>query len=370
MTNFKNIFYRVSQNKKVNELEPLFIELRNDLHIYLKQYELTLKSYLKEWKIEEKKAIDDYTENKIIAEKVYQDTLGEHRDEDSISYAMHVSGINHIDEHHHLMKDRIDQEYKNFLDLYSKSTLISLYSLNESKLNSITNLLSSLHMKKVKLSHFGSRDYLQVIFSYLELVIELKMDKLLPYQSKLKEVQQLRNSIVHNASILKDSEIKIGQKIARSKAASININSSGFLKITGKSYILDVFNILQNFYTELLWCIDLKQNSVILKNNLQYWIGMMDRDAVIENLKINNTTKEIKVSFDTKTSQPKIPDFKCKISLKPSSLQNVKYLNQTDNPEIEEFCKYEKELGGRFIMDVFDIYNFDRSKYTYSILFS
>lgn len=85
--------------------------------------------------------------------------------------------------------ERINLKYNEFLDLFSKSTIIALYSLNESILNKITNLSSDFFNKKIKPSHFNSKDYLNAEIQYLELVIEIDISTLEKYISKLKDIQ-------------------------------------------------------------------------------------------------------------------------------------------------------------------------------------
>lgn len=371
MNRFQHSFYQISHQKPENKFEILFNEIKKQIDIYNRQYLLTLKTYIKEWQGEISSKNETYKTQKEIAEKIYVETFDGNEDDDSAhSYAMHTSGLETLEYMHFNTIEEIDNEYKNFLDLYSKSTLIALYSLNESKLNEISNIASEIFQKKIKPSHFNTRDYLNSSIQYLELVIELETDKIEKYISKLKDIQFLRNNIVHNISIF--SDIKTITEISNKHKESLNFNPENqYLKISNSKFIKDFFSLLKEFYKDLFWIIDKKQNSQIIRNGLIHWLGLIDNKISIEDFKFNKfSNNEKQMHFKAITFNADIPNFECRITLKKSKEKSFDLINQTDNEKITDFFKCEKELNGYFLESIFIPFNTDAENFEIKLMVS
>lgn len=369
MSNFKYTFYHISNKKKENKLEPIFKDFKNQIDIYHRQFDLTLKSYLKEWKSELNKNDKVYSDQKTKANIIYNKAFNEtSEDEFAHSYAMHKSDLGIIEEQHYTEREEINNEYIDFLDLYSKSILIALYSLNESKLNQITNITSEIFRKKVKPSHFNSRDYLNSSILYIKLVLEINTDNLEKYISKLKEIQFLRNSLVHNASIFSDTKKAV--KISKKYSNSLSFNpKTGFLKIISSDFIKDFFYLLKNFHEELFWLLDSNQNFIIIRNGLLHWLGILDNKISIDNLKFDKfSNKEKLLKFNVIPKDKDISKFECKITIKKSSKATFELSNQTENDKINDFLEYEKKIGGNYIKDIFKPFNITSEKHKIKLL--
>ncbi len=354
MNQFQYSFYHITNEKVENEFESIFREFKNQIDIYHRQFNLTLKSYVKEWNEELKVNDENYKSQKTKADVVYAKAIKEYGDDEySHSYAMNESGLDIISHQHYTQKEEIDNEYRDFLDLYSKSILIALYSLNESKLNRIIELSSDVFNQKIKPSHFNSRDYLNSTILYLNLVIEIETEKLESHISKLKEIQFLRNGIVHNSSIL--SDIETASNIAKKYNKSLLFNkSSGLLKIINSSFIKEFFQLLKDFCEELFWLIDIKQDSIIIRNGLIHWLGILKENITIDSIKFEKFThKEKRISFLVLTKDENLKEFNCKITLKKSDNKSFEFTNQMENKKIKKFLDYEKKLEGSYMMDVF-----------------
>lgn len=87
---------------------------------------------------------------------------------------MHFSNLRVIEEQYSSREQEIDFEYEDFMDLYSKSILIALYSLNESKLNAILDIGSKMFCLKTKPLHLASRNYMDSSIVYLNLVMGIE----------------------------------------------------------------------------------------------------------------------------------------------------------------------------------------------------
>ncbi|MEX2513324.1 MAG: hypothetical protein WD398_10505 [Cyclobacteriaceae bacterium] len=277
MNQFQYSFYHIFKEKVENELEPIFREFKNQIDIYNRQFCLTLKSYKLEWTAELNKNEEIYKSLKEKAEADYKKAVEEFEadDESGHSYAMSESGLDIIPHQYDAQKEEINNEYNNFFDLYSKSILIALYSLTESNLNRIMELSSNVFVKKIKPSHFNTRDYLNSTLLYLDLVLEIETTRLEPYISQLKEIQFLRNGIVHNNSIF--TEIGTASNIAKKYNKSLKYDrKSMLLKISSSNFVIILFQLLKEFFEELYWQIDIKQNSIIIRNGLIHWLGLLN----------------------------------------------------------------------------------------------
>ncbi|EDP96174.1 hypothetical protein U8527_14780 [Kordia algicida OT-1] len=293
MNKFSHGFYRFINKKKESEFEPIFKEFKDQINIYQRQLDLTLKSYVDEWNEEINKNDENYKALMDGAEKIYNDIIkGSDSDENSHSYASHAAGFDSIEYEHSTVKEDIDKEYIGFLDLYSKSVLIALYSLNESKLNQIIESSSVIFDKKIKPSHLDSRDYLNSSIIYLNLVLDIETKTIESYLTKLKDIQFLRNSIIHNNSIFIEKE-KVTYIIDKHKG-ELKLDDNGFLMIIRGSFIREFFLILKSFYEELFWLIDIKQELKTIKNGLVFWLGIIDKKIQIEKLNLEKKTDKEK----------------------------------------------------------------------------
>lgn len=369
MSQFHYSFYRIINQKVENEFEPLFKELKHQIYIYERQFKLTSKAYVNEWNEELKANDKNYKSQKAKAEVIYKNAIQDFgEDEYAHSYAMNASGLEMLDHQHYRQKEEIDNEYNSFLDLYSKSILIALYSLNESKLNEIVNVASTVFNKKIKPSHFNSRDYLNSSIQYLNLVIEIDTEKLETHISKLKDIQFLRNGIVHNSSIF--SETETATNIVKKYNKSLRFDKrNNSINIINSAFIKDFFQLLKDFYEELFWALDIKQESIIIKNGLSHWLGVLDKDITIETLKLDKNTKNEKlISFSAISKDQNIKEINGKITLKKSSEDSFEFTNQTGNETIDGFLDYEKKLEGNYMMDIFKSFNINHNSYEKKIL--
>ena len=273
-------------------------------------------------------------------------------DEFAHQYAMNQSGLDYLFEEHSSDIEQINIEYNNFLDLYSKSILIAIYSLNESKLNEIAETAADVFTKKIKPLHFNSRDYLEASFQYLNLVIDLELDSLQKYLPKLKDLQYLRNKIIHNEA--KFIELEQVSKIVKNHKNLLSLDERNQLEIKGSKFIRDLFELFSDFYQALFWLVDARQDSAILKNGFEHWLGILDREVVVEQLKITNTSiseKQIYFKVNFKNFKPSALEFK--ITLKKGNF-SFTYFNQTEDDLIKDFIGYEGDIKGKNIYAIFE----------------
>lgn len=188
------------------------------------------------------------------------------------------------------------------------------------------------------------------------------------YVSKLKDIQFIRNNIVHSISIFTD--VDTISKISKKHKDSLHFNSENqFLKITKSKFIKELFKLLKEFYEDLFWLIDKKQNSLIVLNGLSHWLGLMDNKIMIENFKfIKFTSVEKQMYFKVIPNDTKIPNFECKITLKKSTQKSFESIIQVENDKINEFFNDEKDLNGYYLQNIFIPFNLNSDKYQIKLM--
>ncbi|WP_286911872.1 hypothetical protein [Flavobacterium sp. UBA4197] len=366
MNNFQYTFYRVTNNKTSNKFEDLFKEIKNQIEIYERQYSLTINSYIKEWNHEKAKIDANYKKIKDDADREYDEIVGDSTDDDTHQYAMHRSGVEAVHYNHIDATEEVEKEYMDFLDLYSKSIMIALYSLNESRLNSIATVAADLFLKKIKLGHFSKKDYLNSVLNYLDLVVEINIEALEPHISKLKDIQVFRNKVVHTLSVIPDKE---ASQIIKKKNSSLSYDKdTETVKIVSSSYIKDFFTLLKGFYEDLAWLIDEKQDYEILRNGFRHWLGILDRKLLIEDLVVTPSAKKKLITFKVVSPSDSFPDFNFKIGVSKAKVKAIDITPQIENEKINELITYENSVSGYNIFEVLKPFNFDDSPQKLTVL--
>ncbi|SDR91789.1 hypothetical protein [Gramella sp. MAR_2010_147] len=363
MTLFGTSFYYISNNREINPFEKKIEELLVRLDLYKKQFNLTSNSYLKEWKNEKIELDKNIKDQKVKAEKLYKEVYESVKGEEyAESLALNNSGLEEIDYHEYERKEEIDGKYKDFLDFYAKSILTSLYSLNENKLNEICEVGSDIFGKKIKPHHFNERDYLKSSFTYLELVLEISTHNLDPYFNKLKEIQFLRNKIVHENSKFQDEKIK--EIVSQNPSLQLE-NSTGYLKIIKSKFINDVFDLISDFYEELIWTLDKKQNYKIIKNGLKYWFGVLDREIDIEKLDCEEIKKGKRIDFEINSK--KVGSFKGKLTIKKASKATNSIINQREEQAFKNFVEDQKSHFYQ-LLEAYAIFNLKKENRDFELM--
>jgi hypothetical protein len=345
MTPFHTTFYFLNNQRKIDLLEKSFTAIADQLELYEKQHSSTIKNYLKSWQEELDGLTARYKKSEKRAQEKYDETIGDNDSEnqDNIAYATHISGIDYLAHNKQENIEEINAKYSDFLDLFSKSTLIGLYSLNENFLSKVCELTSQTFERKIKLSHFSQRDYLISSFNYLELVIDLPLKPFEKYISKLKDIQGIRNKIIHEGSEIKDSSIL---KTIEKYSPNLKYDEEKeFLKIVSSDFIKDFFKLLKNLYQELIWQLEERQEYVTLKNILENWFGLIEGKITISEIKSTKTSSKTRtIDFKIESDNKEIPELKGKLSLTSGKGYEVETIDQSENELIKELLVAEKDL--------------------------
>lgn len=345
MTPFQITFYFLNNQRKIEQLEKSFLAISEQLELFEKQHSSTIKNYLKSWQEELDTLTERYKKSEKRAQQRYDETIGDSdpNNQNNIAYATHNSGIDYLAHRKQEDIEEIKAKYSDFLDLFSKSTLIGLYSLNESFLSKICGLSSQAFKKKIKLSHFSQRDYLLSSFNYLELVIDIPIKPFEKYISKLKDIQSIRNKIIHERSEIKDDTIL--KSIEKYSPNLFYDKEKEFLRIVNVNFNKDFFELLKNLYQELLWQLEERQKYKTIKSILENWFGVIEGKITISEVNSTKTSsKKRMIDFKIDSDNEKIPELRGKLSLTSNKGYEIETIDQSENELIKEFLEAEKDL--------------------------
>lgn len=198
--------------------------------------------------------IDDIAENIYQKQTELEKLHAETRD-DSPDFAEELDSY-FSDEYH-----RYHQLFPTFA---YNSTLVSQFSFFESRLKILCELDQSKNFSPIKLSDLAGKD-IDKCKKYLQKVVGLNFSDVQNNWKKITDIQNLRNNIVHNASVIPNDPhyndiiniIKSDKRITFSEQdRNFYINDISFLK-NFNQLILDVFTWLVN---------KLSANRVIARN--------------------------------------------------------------------------------------------------------
>lgn len=350
ITPFQITFHYITHEREIDLLEKSFLNIKDQLELYEKQYSITLNSYLKSWQEELDKLQKSFEKVEKNAQERYQEALSnvDPENEDNIAYAMHVSGLDYLQHKNYEDQENIKSKYFDFLDLFSKSTLIALYSLNENFLNKTCDIVSQILSYKIKVSHFNSRDYLKASIDYLEIVVDIPIGGLESYISNFKDIQFLRNKIIHAGSQFSNDSIL---EIAKKHGGSLYYDEKKeFLKIIKPEFIENLAKLFREFYEEVLWLLEEKREFQILKSLLESWFGVLKKGITINEINYKKTSRKIRtITFKINLDDPDVPELTGKLILTRAKGYVVEIINQTDCDFIKDFVDSQMESHGIYL---------------------
>jgi hypothetical protein len=364
MNTFQYYSYLFYAAKEKSEFEKIYEDFAKKIELYEKQYEITLILYKSERTKELEELKQTFSKAEIIAnlnyKKAYEDVAAED-ESNRHSYASHISGLDQLTHSYHEDIENINVKYFDFFDLYSKTLLTALYSIVESKLKEICKIVSNDFGLKIKYDHLDARDYLNTSFVYLELVSQINIDTLKPYLSKLKNIQHVRNKIIHSESKFNEGDQKAINELVKNSNGALVLhkdNLTSTLKIKKREYILDLFELIRELFEELIWLVDIKQGNKTLLKGLEYWFGILDNKIFIKKLQINKVgIGSRNIQFTLSSRKKGISKFNCIINISRAKSNSLEIIDQTDNLAIREFNELVKSMN-YFLFDyVFKLFN-------------
>lgn len=330
MTPFQKAFYFIQNEREKSTLENHFIDFKEQLNIYHEQYSLTLQSYSNSCELELEEL-----------DKALNRRLNYFKENNTTSEEFLEFRVDKLHTENHDSKLRVKEKYFNYFDLYSKSILISLFSLNEIYLNKICDT-SSKH-ERIKLSDFNFKNNLYGPIKYLELVLNIDISIFDKQISKLEDIQFLRNKIIHEGTLDESEKLK---SILSEHEGKLEFDKNlNFFKILHPQFIFDIEETLKAFYSKLFWALEANNDNMTITNSLKLWFGLIDENIYITNVKqCKSSVRSNSIKFCISSKSQKFTTCKAKLTIKKSKISKVELINQTTNELIDElFTLHKKE---------------------------
>jgi len=284
LSNFIN-----SINEKINDLSDLLEETYATMQ---KEYEEKVAKIREPYEAYEAYEAELEQEYQKLFKKYLEDGVDEPL---ASQMASHESGQADFENHQqHDEHELYDRNYT-LSELFFKSMLITLYSIVESEV--IHTIVSEkLPVKFCYSKNLREIDFIKQILENNN-IIELRP---LDY---VRNLRVIRNSIVHNKSILKPDK-KDDHKILvpilkEDKNCTLNkVGDNYGLSINNIQFIRNHILSIQVLFNQVQWAIDKEDEYELLKSRLIFLLKISDKEVTIESINVNYQLKETLVVFE------------------------------------------------------------------------
>ncbi|WP_461789722.1 hypothetical protein [Pedobacter sp.] len=307
MNSFAFLMHHTWNAEPKSRLEIFFSTLKYRINSHIEHIEVTDSLYKKQLSEARQQLEDSFIEPLKIATKRYKELVGDGEvspSDDQI--ASHESGLSDLENEHSFQDHELSERFDELGSMFNNSALIQTCSLLEKELKDLCYLLQDEENELISLEDFASRDYIGGCLKYLTLVIKLDNTILEPYLNKIKDLQFLRNRIVHDrGEFLKSDEklrdnLKIIKEIIKKSSNRVELieeHRYHELKIKEASYVLDYYKHILEFFQTILWLIENRFNHKLLKSKLIRLIGSTQKKAKIKFVDYKATIGKFEVKY-------------------------------------------------------------------------
>ncbi|MFB0496085.1 hypothetical protein ABID99_002322 [Mucilaginibacter sp. OAE612] len=325
--------------REAHPLDTFFISLQNKIVLYRKHSETTTELYRKELRqgLEKLKAEQLEAEEKTLAayKKSYAEAGGS--DEDKHSFATMDAGVLDMQNHFASADERLKTQFFEMAGYFNKSSLVIVYALVENELRKLCGLLKTTLNKRISLGDLEGKDYLQSIFDYFDKVLEIDLQREQHFLSIFKDIQFLRNKIMHNGgefSIVKNEEL---DRIVKSSKGLLylNTNREEGIRILGISridFVYEKYDIILSFLQKLIWVVDEKLKYSLLEKRLVYLFRYLTDDLDITIQQVNKVKNGWQTTFLIDTMDfDYLIEYQCKLTVVEAKQTTINILNQIES---------------------------------------
>lgn len=368
------LLFMIDNNGR-SELHRFLIELQQKIVLQKKHAEKTTELYRKEYSetlavIKEKREVAESE-----AEKIYWQTYHEAdgNEDEKHFIAMMDADVNGVKNYFNKEEVLLLVNFTEMADNFNKSSLVIVYALLENELRKLCTLLQNRFTKRLSLQDIESKDYLQSMINYLDKVIEIDMASSAPYFSKIKQVQFLRNRIMHNGGEFSlNQNAELDQLIKNSNGhlflqhfEALDYRS---LKIKKIEYVYEQYRLIIDFVHELIWRIEEKTGHEMLLERLTFIFRFL-KDGSGIHLKEIKSIKNGRI-IDIGIDGDKDVEIGCKFTIKAAKKETVAIINQAEgNGNLEKLINYFNQYPDTLIKDIFEVFYKPSSPIHIDVLF-
>lgn len=326
---------------KMSALQKFNIAVHRKIAIYRINSKKTRELYKKEFLEIDAKNRKDFSEANGQAAIKYKEVFAEIEGDEHLkhSYADHESGYREIGIHYELTEEALKMDFMEMADNFNKSSLIVQYALLESELRRLCGLLKDILKKRIALSDIEAGDYLNSIYNYLDKVIEIEMDSILPFQNKFKDIQYIRNRIVHNGGEFSLEANDTLDQFVESHKGSVKLEvlkheNIRILRMPKNDVVSQFYDLTHDFFGELFWVIERKRSYVTLIERITFLFAFLSGKTCVKLIESNIVNKGRQFVFKIDTNDGTIADFNCKLTIRSAKKSAVSLINQLDKHEM------------------------------------
>lgn len=274
---------------------------------------------------------------------------------------MHESGLDELEYHLENEKESLRESFFEMADQFNKASLVTLYALLEGELRRLCARLQSHFNKKVTLDRFEKDDYLKSIIEYLDSIIEIDVQTVEPYITKIKELQFFRNKIMHNGGEFNMEKFEYLEDSVK--------KSDGLLKLeefpdedlrilrVRSGYLTPFYDLIEDLMLEIFTQIDKKTNYLFTTNRLKYLFQFLTQDVNVKFLEEKAVKNGHRFVFNVELKDVEF-NFHCKITIRATNKDEVLITNQLTNEvknlqrlvdKLPESIDYVRELFNGFL---------------------
>ena len=352
-----SVLFYLMDHSGGSDLLNFFKELNRKVQLQRQHAETTTDLYRREYglhksELREKREVA-HVEAKKIYDQVYAETEGD--ENEKWSQAIMAAEPNSIDNHFNQEEVTLDINYKDMADHFNKSSFVIVYALLENELRRLCGLLKTTFGKRLSLQDIESKDYLQSMINYLNKVLEIDLGPCQPNLTRIKQVQFLRNKIMHAAGEFPLSEQPQLDQLIKDSKGNLYLQhydplTYRLLKIRKIDYVYQQYDLLLDFVHELLWCIDEKLEYSMIRENLSLLFRFLDEDAEVKISKVSAIKKGREITFAVVKGSEAI--LKGTLSFQAAKKETVRFINHVpENDRLKRLIKYLSEEQQSFLDD-------------------
>ena len=316
-----------SINEKVNDLSDLLDETFATMQKEFGEKEQKIRNFYNPFRTELEKEYEKWFKKGIEEELLDEPTASQ--------YANHFSGLGS-------MEDSESSEYQDLFErnstskeLFFRSMLIMLYSLIESELS---------HEIKVK-SLPVKFDYDSIgKLQFLQRILEENGIEDISYKDSLNELRIVRNSIVHNKSILspkakKEDKLVVPLLLKNTNCKLLKQGDIYELSICHIYFIKKYIHFINILFNQIQWAIDKGNEYALLKSRLLYLLKYTDIEVSIESISVNYKLKETTVNIEGTLPSHQNVKFRGVVLVSNNLSQRKNSLIMSSDDIFESLCK-------------------------------
>ncbi|RWY53950.1 hypothetical protein [Mucilaginibacter gilvus] len=377
--------------KKKSAIDIYFFDLQQMLTMHEFNAETTTKLYRAEYKQAKAELEKEFNVALQEAKKIYDshyDPTSEN-DEESHYLASYESGHDEIEQNHQIDDEQLTYRFSTMADYFNKSSLVITYAMFENQLRRYCDLLRLIFGKRLSVEDLDDRNYVKTCLNYLEKVIEVDIKSLEYLETKFKDLQYLRNRIMHNGGEFHEGKNEDLERIINASNGSLELIKSqepyeefkedvenklpklNLLRVKKNEYLHQYFGIIAVFFQELLWLTDAKLKYKILKQRLLFLLGFSSKRLKIIDIKVVHIAKgrQVKASLFSDDITDAIK-FNCTITITRANKNQLTIINQIDGHS--KLTRLVDHLNSRpeIIFDeIFQGFNLSSKSQNFNIIF-